>query len=153
MVTPTDARTLIERSRDDPAFFWDSVLGAEPYPKQLEIIQALKDHQRVAVVGCNGCLGAETRIDNADTGESVPVGEITKPMPVWSYSSEGVVRAIAEVPFIKGRADLYRVATDDGRSFVATGEHRLLTGIGWRQVSHLSVGSRVLSLTDSSCGE
>ena len=54
MVTPTDARTLIERSRDDPAFFWDSVLGAEPYPKQLEIIQALKDHQRVAVVGCNG---------------------------------------------------------------------------------------------------
>ena len=54
MVTPTDARTLIERARDDPAFFWDSVLGAEPYPKQLEIIQALKDHRRVAVVGCNG---------------------------------------------------------------------------------------------------
>ena len=49
-----DARTLIQRSRDDPAFFWDSVLGAEPYPKQLEIIQALKDNQRVAVVGCNG---------------------------------------------------------------------------------------------------
>ena len=26
MVTPTDARTLIERARDDPAFFWDCLL-------------------------------------------------------------------------------------------------------------------------------
>ena len=54
MVTRTDARTLIERSRDDPAWFFDNVLGAEAYPKQLEIVEALRDNRRVAVVGCNG---------------------------------------------------------------------------------------------------
>ena len=54
MVTPADARTLVERSRDEPGWFFDNVLGVEPYAKQLEIVDALRDNQRVAVVGCNG---------------------------------------------------------------------------------------------------
>ena len=54
MVTPADARTLVERSRDEPGWFFDNVLGVEPYAKQLEIVEALRDNQRVAVVGCNG---------------------------------------------------------------------------------------------------
>ena len=32
----------------------ENVLGATPYDKQLEIMEAVKNNRRVSVVGCNG---------------------------------------------------------------------------------------------------
>ena len=129
----------------NPDYYYEKILGVEHYyDKQREINRAIATQPRVAVLGANGCIGGETRIDNADTGEAIKVSDIRQPMPVWSYTPQGVVRAMAGVPFIKGHADLYRIKTRDGHSFVATGEHRVLTGGGWQQVDRLAVGSRVL---------
>ena len=47
------ALTVIEQSREEPALFLTEVLGASPYRKQVEIIEAVRDHRRVSVVGCN----------------------------------------------------------------------------------------------------
>ena len=46
---------LVDRARADPDYFWESVLGcASVYDKQLEMARAVRDHNRVAVVGANG---------------------------------------------------------------------------------------------------
>ena len=54
MVTANQAQTVITEAKNNHGFFWRSVLGCEPYDKQLEIADALRDNRRVAVVGCNG---------------------------------------------------------------------------------------------------
>ena len=54
MVTANQAQTVITEARNNHGFFWRSVLGCQPYDKQLEIADALRDNRRVAVVGCNG---------------------------------------------------------------------------------------------------
>ncbi len=38
----------------DPRFFMKEVLGATPYDKQIEMMEAVRDNRRVSVVGCNG---------------------------------------------------------------------------------------------------
>ena len=48
---------------------------------------------------------------------------------------------LADVPFIKGTAELFEVILDDGSKFTATANHRVLTPDGYRFVSELSVGS------------
>ncbi len=37
----------------DPEYFLRDILGARPYPKQIEMMLAIRDHRRVSVVGCN----------------------------------------------------------------------------------------------------
>lgn len=39
--------------QSSPSFFFEEILGEHPYLKQIEIVEALKDHSRVSVVGCN----------------------------------------------------------------------------------------------------
>ena len=54
MVAANKAQAVSTEARNNHGFFWRSVLGCEPYDKQLEIADALRDNRRVAVVGCNG---------------------------------------------------------------------------------------------------
>ena len=54
-LTHAEKRFLVERARDDPDYFWESILGCSTvYDKQLEMARAVRDHNRVAVVGANG---------------------------------------------------------------------------------------------------
>lgn len=56
MTTLTDQAVSISISRrmlEDPAWFLRSVLGADPYPKQIEIAKALLRYPQVAVCGPN----------------------------------------------------------------------------------------------------
>ena len=96
---------------------------------------------RASEVICEGpadCLGGETRIFVVGRGP-VPVEALYQEnRSVTVMSTDGP--AIAEAPFIKGRARLYRVSTADGRSFVATQKHRVLTDQGWAFVGSLQIG-------------
>jgi phage terminase large subunit len=50
-----DQYQFIWRCRDDPEYFWKYSLGSNTvYPKQLEMAEAIRNHNRVAVVGANG---------------------------------------------------------------------------------------------------
>ena len=54
-LTQAEKQFLLDHSRTDPAWFWDGVLGCPSvYDKQLEMVRAVRDHNRVAVVGANG---------------------------------------------------------------------------------------------------
>src|SRR6516162_1199390 len=46
-------------------------------------------------------------------------------------------------PYLKGRADLYRVRTLSGRQVDVTLDHRFLTLTGWSKLRDLSVGSPI----------
>ena len=54
-LSQAEKQFLVDHSRTDPAWFWDAVLGCSSvYDKQLEMARAVRDHNRVAVVGTNG---------------------------------------------------------------------------------------------------
>ncbi len=48
-----DAEDILKRSRDDPVWFIKEVLGDKGWLGQYEIIEAIRDHRRVAVKSCN----------------------------------------------------------------------------------------------------
>lgn len=48
------AQATIERIQTDPAWFVREVLGGIPWLKQIEIIEAIRDHKEVAVKSCHG---------------------------------------------------------------------------------------------------
>ena len=52
--TLKEANNLHSFIADNPIWFFETVLGCKPYIKQKEILEAIKIHRRVAVVGCNG---------------------------------------------------------------------------------------------------
>ncbi|MDI6872091.1 MAG: hypothetical protein QME79_12260 [Bacillota bacterium] len=54
MIDRERAREAVRRFRRDPVWFVRSVLGAEPWAKQAEILEAMRDHPRVAVRSCHG---------------------------------------------------------------------------------------------------
>ena len=54
-LSQAEKRFLVGRAKADPDYFWESVLGCSTvYDKQLEMARAVRDHNRVAVVGANG---------------------------------------------------------------------------------------------------
>lgn len=48
------AKMVLDRARQDPVFFVRQVLGGDPWEKQEEILEAVRDHRRVAVRACHG---------------------------------------------------------------------------------------------------
>ena len=56
-MTLTKAEKLFHynESKSNPEYFWKWTLGSETvYDKQIEMVEAVRDHNRVAVVGANG---------------------------------------------------------------------------------------------------
>lgn len=53
-VETANALKAIRRFRNDPAFFHQHVLGHEPWEKQLEISESIRDHRNTAIRSCNG---------------------------------------------------------------------------------------------------
>ena len=53
-MTTTAARRVYDRSKESPAWFAAHIMGGRLYSKQVDIMEAVKSHPRVAVVGANG---------------------------------------------------------------------------------------------------
>ncbi|NQW21342.1 MAG: DEAD/DEAH box helicase family protein [Chloroflexi bacterium] len=53
-VTPQYPESVRTNWANDPVRFTTETLGAEPWSKQIEILEAVKNHARVAVRSCNG---------------------------------------------------------------------------------------------------
>ena len=56
-MTLTKAEKLAHynESKSNPEYFWKWTLGSETiYDKQIQMVEAVRDHNRVAVVGANG---------------------------------------------------------------------------------------------------
>jgi hypothetical protein len=54
-LTKAEKLSHYNESKSNPAYFWKWTLGSETvYDKQLQMVEAVRDHNRVAVVGANG---------------------------------------------------------------------------------------------------
>ena len=53
-ISEKDAAVLKDRIWSDPVFFHSEILGYEPWKKQLEISNSIRDHRNTAVRSCNG---------------------------------------------------------------------------------------------------
>jgi phage terminase large subunit len=53
LLKPDQAAKILDRSRQDPLWFIEHVLGNTPWQKQAEILTALKDHREIAVASCH----------------------------------------------------------------------------------------------------
>lgn len=112
----------------------------KPHHKEEELFVYTDTPTNAGVLGSEGCVAAETLI------EEVPVAE-------WQGGQVSTIfgSAISSSAYRKGRADLYRVKTRLGTEVVVTLQHRFLTPVGWNQTQFLSVGSQ-LAARDSARG-
>lgn len=53
-LAPEKRRSIHKRILDDPVWFVEHVLGGETWSKQQQILEAVRDHPRVAVRSCHG---------------------------------------------------------------------------------------------------
>lgn len=107
----------------------------KPYPKQLALLSSTN---RVRVLlGGNRCLGENTVVEDAVTGERRRVKDIQEPFHVWAW--DGTKRVVAEAgkPFVKGFSDVYEVTFSDGTVMEASANHLVLTSSGWHELSEL----------------
>lgn len=49
-----DAKVYASRVQRDPAWFCREVLGSDPYDRQIEMIESVRDNEQTSVVGANG---------------------------------------------------------------------------------------------------
>ncbi len=124
----------------------DELIGQEGVVRQLRIaIQAAKERgeclDHVLFYGPPGCLHGDTPIYD-------PVAQTTMtvcdrwcdgvPFHVHAMAADGqICVAEAEAPWRYERADMMRVTMASGRSFTATGAHRIWDGGKWISVSLL----------------
>src|SRR5579872_571452 len=120
----------------------------DPYPlfRKHELDEALSPRQLLPsqrafifaperfsmISGGFACVAAETLI------EGIPIAERKREDVATFYG-----RVRPSDPFLKGRADLYRIRTMRGAQAVVTTAHRFLTPTGWHPLAYLRAGDVV----------
>ena len=132
-------RPLADHPLPEPDATWD-VSG----------IPILRRHPMI-LFGDGGCVAGDTVLQGPDGDATfADLCQRGRPVRVWSLNEQGQrVVAVAESPFQKGVADLYRVTFASGRSVIVTEDHRFLGPDGWVRLRDASVGSRLAVWTPS----
>ena len=53
LIRPSDALSIAERSKNDPVWFTENILGVKPWGKQKDVLRAVARHNRVSVRSCS----------------------------------------------------------------------------------------------------
>jgi replicative DNA helicase len=90
------------------------------------------------------CVVGDTLVLLAD-GRRVPIAELvgTTPDVLAVDERQRVVKARSDAVWSVGRRAVARLRLASGRTLVATADHRVLAGGGWRRLSDLGPGDRV----------
>ncbi|MDP9074354.1 MAG: replicative DNA helicase [Actinomycetota bacterium] len=96
----------------------------------------------------SGCMPATTRLQRADSGAEVTLGELITSaavnIPVWSLDDSGrLVPACLTHAFPSGIKPVFRLQMASGRRVDATANHRFRTPSGWTALGDLSVGDQL----------
>lgn len=128
-------------TRTAPAlqFKLSDFIGDTPPIAQVEFIES--PEPEVCWIGGFGCVAPETEINGVPIAEWQGGGVPTLKGSAWA--SWGIR---------EGTADLYRVATQSGKSVVVTCDHQFLTPAGWGRLSTLRVGDAI-AVGDTEHGE
>ena len=89
----------------------------------------------------SGCLTGETLISLADSGERIPIRDLSGKtnFAIWSLNQETwrIERTVVSDAFPTGVKPIFRIVTQLGRSIRATGNHKFLTVDGWKRLDEL----------------
>jgi len=103
--------------------------------------------EKFAGYGFNKCLGQNTPIWDASTGERTTVGELfreRRPFTTHSLGPDGKLRARRVLDVVwNGYRQVYRLRTRSGRELTATDNHPFRTLEGWTNLGELKAGDRV----------
>ncbi len=96
----------------------------------------------------SGCLTADTRIQRADTGALVALGELLqtgeRDVPVWTLDDDlRLVRGRMTHVFPSGVKPVFELRLASGRMVKASGNHPFLTLDGWQALERLAPGMRL----------
>jgi hypothetical protein len=103
-----------------------------------------QDYTPLSIGGLAGCIAGETELWDPIARKGRRIDELCQngERP-WVQTLAGPV--LAEVPFLKGVAPLYRVTLRNGRSCLATADHLFLSDSHWRRTDSLAPGMALLS--------
>lgn len=111
--------------------------------QELEGLQGSDSVLEYLLEGPRGCVAGETELWNPHQQRGYRIDELCRNgIRPWVETLRGPV--LAEVPFRKGFAPLYRVETDGGASCLVAGDHRFLCREGWVRTDSLSPGMELL---------
>jgi replicative DNA helicase len=107
--------------------------GLEQRPNKRPVMSDLRE-----------CVTGDTLVVCSD-GRRVPIADLVGATPeVWAVDAEHrLVRARSDRVWSKGMKRVRRLVLASGRVLRATGNHRVLTGEGWRKLDDIAPGTRV----------
>jgi DNA repair photolyase len=107
---------------------------------------------------CVYCVAGDTEVLLAD-GRTAPVARLRVGDRIYGTARDGVYRHYVHTEVLAHWASVkpaYRVRLEDGTEFVASGDHRFLSGRGWKHVTgseqgagrrpHLTLSDKLLGL-------
>jgi DNA repair photolyase len=107
---------------------------------------------------CTYCLSGDTAVLRAD-GHQVPIAELRAGDAIYGTVRRGAYRRYVETQVLAHWSTVkpgYRVVLEDGTELVASGDHRFLSGRGWKHVTgaehgreprpHLTLDDELLGL-------
>lgn len=99
------------------------------------------------LLGAASCVAGETRLLNPITGQETRIDELCRRNIRPSVMTLAGPR-LANVPFLKGRVELFEVTLDTGARFIASANHRALTARAFEPLCSFSVGQPLLAYVE-----
>jgi replicative DNA helicase len=103
-----------------------------------------RENKKPVMSDLRECVTGDTLVCLTD-GRRVPIAELVGLTPeVWAVDDQQkVVPARSDKVWAVGRKPVFRLQLASGRFICATGEHRVLSGDGWKTVRALAPGERL----------
>lgn len=113
-------------------------------PNAMRILDNFYRHNILAIAGHKSCVPYETKLLDPTTGKEHEIGWLCENniAPVV-MTLEGPKQA--EVPFLKGEAEIFEVTAANGNKIRCTSKHRFLTPSGWKRLEEMRVGDAINS--------
>ena len=113
-------------------------------PNAMRILDNFYRHNILAIAGHKSCVPYETKLLDPTTGKEHEIGWLCENniAPVV-MTLEGPKQA--EVPFLKGEAEIFEVTAANGNKIRCTSKHRFLTPSGWKRLEEMKVGDAINS--------
>lgn len=130
------ANTIAERQRDDPLRTWEPTSAQQPFINA--VLHGEKaENWFMAANRAGKCITPWTRVETADGVRRIVelIGE--EGFDVLSWDGESQCTRRASSVFLKSIQPAFRFHLDNGLTFEATGNHRVLTDAGWASLDML----------------
>lgn len=101
-----------------------------------------------ASYGFNKCVSGETKIINADNGESVKIKELYQNRKLaektFSLDENNKIKESRILDVISnGKKPVFEVRTESGRKITVTDNHPFLTSSGWKKLEQINAGEKI----------